>query len=68
MGLMKDYLMRLEELAWDAIEQGANSDEEIYAYISNWFPVDLETVKQVTRQMYMWGPDGVDNPDNISYN
>lgn len=70
MGMMKDYLMTLEELAWDAIEAGASTDEEICAYMRNWYPVELETVKEITRQMYLdpLYKEGLDNPDAVLYN
>lgn len=67
MSKMKDFLMNLEELAWDAIESGCQTDEEIYAYISNWVEVEFETVEALTRQMYLGGPSGFDNNDMIVY-
>lgn len=70
MSLMKDHLMTLEELAWDAIEAGAQTDEEIYAYMSNWVNVDFGTVEALTRQMYLGGPmgtEGLDERETIVY-
>lgn len=64
---MKDFVMNLEELAWDAIESGCQTDEEIYAYISNWVEVEFETVEALTRQMYLGGPMGLDSNDMIVY-
>lgn len=33
MGMMKTYRMKIEEMVWDAIECGAQTDQEIYAFI-----------------------------------
>ena len=58
MAKMKDFLMNIEELAWDAVDSGANDDVEIYTYILNWLPVEFQTVKEIVRQMYLGDPEG----------
>lgn len=63
MSKMKDFLMYLEELAWDAIESGCQTDDEIFAYVSNWVDVRFETVEALTRQMYLGGPAGTEGLD-----
>lgn len=63
MSKMKDFLMNLEELAWDAIEDGCQTDEEIFGYMSNWVDVSFETVETLTRQMYLGGPAGTEGLD-----
>lgn len=66
MAMMKDYLMTLEELVWEAIEIGFQTDEEIYSYVyMSDRRADAETVKEITRKIYL---DGLDNSDAVLYN
>jgi hypothetical protein len=53
MGIMKDFLMTVEELVWDAIEAGAKTDEDVYAFVTmrtGREVVTLETIKQITKK------------------
>jgi len=47
MGRTKDFLMDLEEKAWEAIECGMQTREEIVAYIRNFHDIDHETLDAV---------------------
>lgn len=63
MGMMKDFLMDIETLVWEAIELGFQTDEEIYSYVyMSERRADLETVKEITRMIY------VDCTGDIVYN
>lgn len=58
MGMMKDYLMNIEELVWEAIDLGFQTDEEIYAYVSMTDDrVDLDTIQTITREMFVYDLD-----------
>lgn len=58
MGMMKEFLMDIEELAWEAIELGFQTDEEIYAYVSMTDDrVSFETIQAITREMFILGLD-----------
>lgn len=58
MGMMKEYLMDIEELVWEAIELGFQTDEEIYAYVSMTDDrVSLDTIETITREMFIFGLD-----------
>jgi hypothetical protein len=53
MGIMKDFLMTVEELVWDAIEAGVKTDEDVYAFVTmrtGREVVTLETIKQITKK------------------
>jgi hypothetical protein len=53
MGIMKDFLMTVEELVYDAIEAGAKTDEDVYAFVTmrtGREVVTLETIKQITKK------------------
>jgi len=66
MGLMKDFFLKIENLVWDAVEAGAQSDIEIYAYVRMFDDrVSEETVKNITSQLYY---DELDNSNAILYN
>lgn len=52
MGIMKDFLMTVEELVYDAIEAGAKTDEDVYAFVTmktGKDAVTLETIKGITK-------------------
>lgn len=34
MAKMKDHMMKIEELVWEAIENGCQTDDEIFAFVS----------------------------------
>lgn len=55
MAEMKDYFLKLEKLAWDAVGCGAVTDEEIFIYVSEWVAVEYETIKYMVRQMLVEG-------------
>ena len=48
MSRMKDLLMTIEELVYDAIEAGAKTDEDIFAYVNQYVPVELEMIQNIT--------------------
>lgn len=53
MGMMKDFLMEIQELVWDALEAGAKTDDEVYSYVLGFVKpeyVSLETVQAITKQ------------------
>jgi hypothetical protein len=63
MGMMKDYMMSLEELVWEAIEIGFQTDDEIYSYVyMSDRRAEAETVKEITRMIY------IDCSGDIVYN
>ena len=67
---MKDYMLNLEALAWDAIGYGCVTDEEIFAYMSDWVSVDFGTVEALTRQISLDGSmvtEGLDIIESIDY-
>lgn len=65
MGMMKDFLMDIEGLIWEAIELGFQTDDEIYAYVSMTDDrVSLDTIETITREMFVFG---VDNNEAIVY-
>jgi hypothetical protein len=47
---MKDLLMTIQELVYDAIEAGAKTDQCIYAYVNQYVKVDLDTIKSITTE------------------
>lgn len=47
MGRMKELLMDLEEKAWEAIECGMQTREEILMYVRNYFDTDMETIDDI---------------------
>ena len=52
MSRMKDFLMIVEELVYDAIEAGAKTDEDVYAFVTmktGKDAVTLETIKDITK-------------------
>lgn len=58
MSMMKEFLMDIEELAWEAIELGFQTDEEIYAYVSMTDSrVSLDTIRTITSEMFAFGLD-----------
>jgi hypothetical protein len=70
MSKTKDYMLNLEALAWDAIDYGCQTDEEIFAYMSDWVTVDFGTVEALTRQMCYGGfavTEGLDIIESIAY-
>jgi hypothetical protein len=70
MNKMKDYMLNLEALAWDAIGYGCVTDEEIFAYMSDWVSVDFGTVEALTRQISLDGSmvtEGLDIIESIDY-
>jgi hypothetical protein len=53
MGIMKDFMMTVEELVFDAIEAGAKTDQDVYAYVTmrtGRDAVTLETIKCITEK------------------
>ena len=70
MSKTKDYMLNLEALAWDAIGYGCVTDEEIFAYMSDWVSVDFGTVESLTRQISLDGStvtEGLDIIESIDY-
>ena len=70
MSKTKDYMLNLEALAWDAIGYGCVTDEEIFAYMSDWVSVDFGTVEVLTRQISLDGSmvtEGLDIIESIDY-
>jgi len=70
MSKTKDYMLSLEALAWDAIGYGCVTDEEIFAYMSDWVSVDFGTVEALTRQISLDGSmvtEGLDIIESIDY-
>jgi hypothetical protein len=53
MGIMQDFLDTVEVLVWDAIEAGAKTDEDVYAFVTmrtGRDAVTLETIKGITEK------------------
>ena len=53
MGYMKDFYMTVQELVYDAIENGAKTDEEVYGYVLGFVKpemIDLATIKEITAE------------------
>ena len=50
MSRMKDLLMNIQELVYDAIEAGAKTDQCVYAYVNQYVIVDLDTIKAITAE------------------
>lgn len=48
MSRMKDLIMVVEDLVYDAIEAGAKTNEDVLAYVNQYVPADLELVKEIT--------------------
>ena len=48
MGLMKEYLMIIEDLVYDAIEAGAKTNEDVLAWVNQYYIVDLDLIKDIT--------------------
>ena len=49
---MKDFLMKIEEMVWDAIEAGAKTNEDVYAFVLTRVPreyVTLEYIENITK-------------------
>ena len=70
MSKTKDYMLNLEALAWDAIGYGCVTDEENFAYMSDWVSVDFGTVEALTRQISLDGSmvtEGLDIIESIDY-
>jgi hypothetical protein len=51
MSKIKDYLMDIEEKIFDAVECGAKTDDEIYAYVSMFFTASRRDVSDVVRMI-----------------
>ena len=50
MSRMKDLLMTIEELVYDAIEAGAKTDEDVLAWVNMYVPAELETIQDITEK------------------
>jgi hypothetical protein len=53
MGIMQDFMDTVEVLVWDAIEAGAKTDEDVYAFVTTRTgreAVTLETIKGITEK------------------
>lgn len=65
MAMMKDFLMTVEELIYDALELGFRTDEEIYSYVYMYENrVDFVTVKDFLKNIV----DSLDESDLALYN
>lgn len=51
MSKIKDYLMDIEEKIFDAVECGAKTDDEIYAYVSMFFTASRRDVSDVVHMI-----------------
>lgn len=50
---MQDFMDTVEVLVWDAIEAGAKTDEDVYAFVTTRTgreAVTLETIKGITEK------------------
>lgn len=52
MSKIKDYMLDLEDKIVDAIELGATTDREIYAYVRNSIDASFQDVVAITRAFY----------------
>lgn len=65
MAMMKDFLMTVEELIYDALELGFRTDEEIYSYVYMYEDrVQFVTVKEFLKNIV----DSLDEGDRALYN
>lgn len=51
MSKMKDYYSALQDLVYDAIEAGAKTDEDVYAFVTTFMNknfITLQNVKDIT--------------------
>lgn len=51
MSKLKDYLMDIEDHVCDAIERGARTEDEVYAYVRTYMTVVRRDVDGVTRSL-----------------
>jgi len=51
MSRIKEYLMDVEEKIVDAIDLGAKTDDEIYAYVNMFVSVSRKDVSNIVRTM-----------------
>lgn len=59
MGAMKELLMSVEASVWEAMERGAKTKEDIYAYVvANVGNVSKEYVYSVVDAADQWPDDG----------
>jgi len=59
MSKMKNWMMDMDELIYDAIESGATNANSVFCHVSTqMFPVDQKYIEKKTLEMM--GPEGPD--------
>lgn len=65
MGMMKDWLMSIEELVVEAVELGAKTENEVFSYVNQYDDrVSEETVKEILEVFF---GEPLDNSLEIGY-
>lgn len=53
MGMYKNWLIKIEDLVWEAIEKGLTSEDEVHSYVSMLDArASLDTVEHILRSIH----------------